>query len=211
MQVSTSRTLLAGFTCCVLLLIAVPEVQAQSSAPVGEPAPEFTLKDTNGAPHSLSDYQGTYVVLEWVDFLCPYVGKHYGSGNMQTLQETYTNKGVAWFSVYSAAPSHRAHFPPEKMTAKNQELGGQQTAILMDSTGQVGKMYGATNTPHMFVINPGGELVYKGGIDDKPTTDEADVKGAKNYVRAALDASMNGREVEVEKAPPYGCPIKYAN
>lgn len=205
------RTLLAGLTGCLLFLIPLPEVQAQSSTTVGEPAPAFTLKNAEGDAHSLSEYEGKYVVLEWVDFKCPYVGKHYGSGNMQKLQEIYTDKEVAWLSIYSAAPSHRAYVPPEKMAAKNEELGGNQTALLMDPTGEVGQTYGATNTPHMFVIDPDGELIYKGGIDDKPTTDEADIETATNYVRKALDAAMNGEEVKPKRTKPYGCPIKYAS
>lgn len=219
------HSLAGGLAFVFALLLSIPVIPAHSlaqiqsaegthppeNAEIGAPAPDFTLRDTNGEAHSLSDFAGKYVVLEWVDFRCPYVGKHYGSGNMQQLQATYTNKGVVWLSVYSASPRHPGYLPPETMEAKNEEIEGNQTALLIDPTGEVGKTYGATNTPHMFVINPDGELIYRGGIDDRPTTDEADVKGAKNYVRAALDASMNGKEVEVKKAPPYGCPVKYAN
>lgn len=184
---------------------------SDATAELGAPAPDFSLKDTDGDTHSLSDYEGQYVVLEWMDFRCPYVGKHYGSGNMQQLQKKYTDENVVWLSMYSVAPDHRKYEPPEKMAAKNRELGGNQTAMLMDPSGKVGKTYGATNTPHMYVINPEGRLIYRGGIDDKPTTDEADIEGATNYVRAALEASMNGEEIDVQKAPPYGCPIWYGD
>lgn len=201
----------------VALILAVPTANGQTTSPssstpeadIGAPAPDFTLKDANGDTYTLSDYEGQYVVLEWMDFHCPYVGKHYGSGNMQQLQKTYTDKNVVWLSMYSVAPDHRKYVSPEKMAAKNRELEGQQTAMLMDPTGKVGKTYGATNTPHMFVINPQGNLIYRGGIDDKPTTDESDIEGATNYVRAALEASMNGEEIDVQKGAPYGCPIWY--
>lgn len=185
-------------------------VAPQSDVVVGKPAPDFTLQGTDGTSHSLSDYEGQFVVLEWVNFECPFVGKHYGSGNMQKLQETYTDKGVAWLSISSSGPGKHGYFPPEKLKAINNKLGGNQTALLRDPTGKVGRTYGATTTPHMFVISSEGELLYKGGIDDKPTTDEADIEGATNYVRAALDAAINGREVSTKKAPPYGCTIKYA-
>lgn len=179
-------------------------------AVVGEPAPSFTLTGTNGETYALSDLEGQYVVLEWLNFGCPYVQKHYGSGNMQALQEEYTGKDVVWLSVVSSAPGKQGHYPPEEMNAQNAEHGGAQTAILMDESGEVGRTYGAKTTPHMYVISPEGTLLYKGGIDDKPTTDEADIEGAENYVTAALDAAMNGEAVPTETAPPYGCSVKYA-
>lgn len=181
-----------------------------SDVEVGQPAPEFTLQDTEGTSHSLSDYEGQFVVLEWVNFECPFVGKHYGSGNMQALQETYTDRGVAWLSINSSGPDEHGYFPPEKMSGINEELGSNQTALLPDPTGRVGRAYGATNTPHMYVISPDGVLLYKGGIDDRPTTDEEDIEGATNYVAAALEAARNGRAVSTKKAPPYGCTIQYA-
>ena len=181
-----------------------------SDATVGESAPEFTLEGTDGQTYTLSDLEGKYVVLEWLNFGCPYVGKHYGSGNMQRLQEEYTEQGVVWLSIVSSAPGTQGYYPPEEMNAQNEKRGGNQTAILMDPTGEVGHQYGARTTPHMYVINPEGTLIYKGGIDDKPTTDEADIEGATNYVRAALDQAMNGEEVSVKTAPPYGCSVKYA-
>lgn len=198
------------------LLLAVglaPTATAQTTdrATVGEPAPDFTLKDTDGEPRSLSDYEGQYVVLEWLNFQCPFVGKHYGSGHMQKLQETYTDKGVVWFSIVSSAPGKQGYYPPKEMKAQNKKRGGNQTAILMDPTGTVGKTYGATVTPHMYVISPEGTLLYRGGIDDRPTTDEADIKGATNYVEKALEAAMNGKEVSPKRAQPYGCTIKYAS
>ena len=180
-------------------------------AEVGEPAPNFTLKAADGDEHSLSDFEGQYVVLEWLNFGCPFVGKHYGSGNMQQLQETYTGEGVVWLSIVSSAPGKQGHYPPEEMVQQKKKHDGNMTAILMDSDGEVGKTYGATVTPHMYVINPDGELVYRGGIDDKPTTDEADIEGATNYVRMTLDAATNGEEVSPKRAEPYGCAVKYAS
>lgn len=189
-----------------------PTAAAQSNeATVGEQAPNFTLEDTNGETRSLADFEGQYVVLEWLNFECPFVGKHYGSGNMQSLQENYTEEGVAWLSIVSSAPGTQGYFPPEEMNAQNEKRGGQQTAILMDPSGKVGKMYGATVTPHMYIISPEGELLYRGGIDDKPTTDEADIEDATNYVRNGLEAAMNGEEVSPKQAKPYGCTVKYAS
>ena len=204
----------ALFSALALTAAALPDAPEAETAPpdaeVGAPAPDFTLKGTDGETYALSDLEGQYVVLEWLNFGCPYVGKHYGSGNMQALQSKYTEKDVVWLSVVSSAPGKQGYYPPEEMNAKNEEHGGQQTAILMDPDGGVGRAYGAQTTPHMYVISPDGTLLYKGGIDDKPTTDEADIEGAQNYVTEALDAAMNGSEVETETAPPYGCSVKYA-
>lgn len=202
--------LLPAFVVAATVLPPSETTAPDPEAKVGEQAPDFTLQGTDGESYTLSDFEGQYVVLEWLNFECPYVGKHYGSGNMQRLQEKYTDKDVTWFSVVSSAPGKQGHHPPEKMNAKNEEYGGQQTAILMDESGEVGRTYGARTTPHMYVINPEGELIYKGGIDDKPTTDEADIETATNFVSAALDAAMNGEEVETKTAPPYGCSVKYA-
>jgi len=189
-----------------------PAAMAQTDrAEVGEPAPDFTLTAADGTEHSLSDFEGEYVVLEWLNFGCPFVGKHYGSGNMQQLQETYTDKGVAWLSIVSSAPGEQGYYPPEEMVQQKKKHNGEMTAIRMDPDGEVGKTYGATVTPHMYVINPDGELLYRGGIDDKPTTDEADIEGATNYVRRALDAAMSGEGVSPKRAEPYGCTVKYAS
>ncbi len=212
----TARSLRITYATLVLgLLTAIafsPTSMAQTDqAEVGEPAPNFTLKAADGEEHSLSDYEGQYVVLEWLNFGCPFVGKHYGSGNMQQLQKTYTDEGVTWLSIVSSAPGEQGYYPPDEMVEQKKKHNGNMTAILMDPDGEVGKTYGATVTPHMYVISPEGELLYRGGIDDKPTTDEADIEGATNYVRMALDAAMNGEEVSPKRAEPYGCTIKYAS
>lgn len=209
----SSRVVRATLVLALLAAISfAPMALAQTNqAEVGEPAPGFTLKDADGELHSLSDYEGQYVVLEWLNFECPFVGKHYGSGNMQKLQDTYTNKGVVWLSIVSSAEGRQGYYPPEEMKTQKQKHDGNMTAILMDTSGEVGKTYGATVTPHMYVISPEGELLYRGGIDDKPTTDEADIEGATNYVRGALKAAMKGEEVSPKQAKPYGCTIKYAS
>ncbi|PQJ33282.1 thioredoxin family protein [Salinibacter sp. 10B] len=199
------------FAFALLLLTVAPLTVSAQKAEVGEQAPNFTLPDTEGEKHSLAQYEGKYVVLEWLNFGCPFVGKHYGSGNMQKLQETYTDKGVVWLSIVSSAEGKQGYYPPKEMKAQKKKHNGNMTAILMDPAGEVGRTYGAKVTPHMYVISPEGELLYKGGIDDKPTTDEADIKGAKNYVRNALNQAMNGKEVDPNTAQPYGCTVKYAS
>jgi peroxiredoxin len=193
------------------LCIALTAPASAQSPQVGEPAPNFTLQSASGETHTLDDFEGQYVVLEWLNFGCPFVGKHYDSGNMQSLQETYREKGVAWLSIVSSAKGEQGYYPPKEMVQQKQKHDGNMTAILMDTSGEVGRTYGAKVTPHMYVINPEGTLIYKGGIDDKPTTDVADVEGATNYVRAALDQAMNGEEVDVKRAQPYGCTVKYAS
>jgi len=206
-----ARCFLVAFVAGLLVLGAGLPRTAQSQATVGESAPSFTLPDTDGEQHRLSDYEGKYVVLEWLNFECPFVGKHYGTGNMQQLQKTYTEKGVVWLSIVSSAEGKQGYYPPKEMKAQRQKRGAHMSAILMDPSGEVGRTYGATVTPHMYVINPEGTLIYKGGIDDKSTTDEADVKGATNYVKNALTQAMNGNEVDPKTAAPYGCSIKYAS
>jgi len=212
-------TYLASFVLAAALLVAFTPRDASTpnatsnaavDATVGEPAPNFTLQGTDGEQYTLADLEGKMVVLEWLNFGCPYVQKHYGSGNMQALQEKYTGQDVVWLSVVSSAEGKQGYYPPGEMNAKNAEHGGEQTAILMDTSGEVGQMYGARTTPHMYIINPEGTLIYKGGIDDKPTTDEADIETATNYVAMALDAALNGEEVPVQTSPPYGCSVKYA-
>ena len=213
MTYSSLRPACAALALALLTVVAfaAPVAAQTDQADIGEPAPDFTLEAADGETHSLSDFEGKYVVVEWLNFECPFVGKHYGSGNMQMLQEKYTEKGVVWLSIVSSAPGKQGYYPPEEMIEQKKKHNGNMTAILMDPDGEIGKTYGATVTPHMYVINPDGELVYRGGIDDKPTTDEADIEGATNYVDRALTAVMNGEEVSPKQAKPYGCTIKYAS
>jgi hypothetical protein len=212
MQIRIRVQRLAAASLLVVLLggVFVPQAQAQE-AQVGESAPSFTLTAADGDTHSLSDFDGKYVVLEWLNFGCPFVQKHYGSGHMQALQKKYTEEGVVWLSIVSSAEGKQGYYPPEEMVEQKNKHNGSMTAILMDSSGEIGRTYGAQVTPHMYVINPEGTLVYKGGIDNRPTTDEADIEGATNYVELALDQAMSGQEVETKTAQPYGCTVKYAS
>lgn len=179
-------------------------------ARVGKPAPDFTLKDSNGKEHSLKDYAGKYVVVEWVNFDCPFVKKHYSTGNMQALQEKYTGKGVVWLSVNSSAAGKQGNFEPAKINELIKERKAHPTAYLLDSDGTVGHKYGAKATPHMFIVNPKGVLAYAGAIDDKDTTDAEDVKSAKNYVAQALDQALAGKKIATASTKAYGCSVKYA-
>jgi peroxiredoxin len=193
-----------------IFLIAVSCIGVDAgSNTVGKPAPAFKLTDTNGKTFSLSDFKGKFVVLEWVNYDCPFVRKHYGSGNMQELQKTYTAKGVIWLSINSSAPGKQGNFPADKVNALLKEKSASPTAYLLDPDGQVGKLYGAKTTPHMFIINPEGTLIYNGGIDDTPSADPSDIKTAKNYVRTVLDEAMAGKPVSVSASQPYGCSVKY--
>jgi peroxiredoxin len=183
--------------------------QAQAAAIVGKAAPAFELKDVDGKTVQLQSYRGKYVVLEWTNFSCPFVGKHYGSGNMQALQKKYTEKGVVWLSICSSAPGKQGYMTGSEAKELIGEREASPTRFLLDANGKVGHAYGAKTTPHMFVINPKGVLVYNGAIDDKPSTDRDDVEKAKNYLAAALDEAMDGHKVEIAATQPYGCSVKY--
>jgi peroxiredoxin len=180
-----------------------------SGAKVDESAPGFTLPDQNGQKRSLSDFRGKYVVLEWVNFGCPFVRKHYDSGNMQNLQKEYTAKGVVWLSLSSSAPGKQGYFEPAEIKERLVKEKAVPTAYLIDAEGEVGKKYEAKTTPHMFIIDPQGTLIYAGGIDDKASTDREDIASAKNYVRSALDQALAGKPVSVKGSRPYGCSVKY--
>ena len=190
------------------MMPAVKEA-SMKMATVGETAPNFTLMDASGKQHSLADYKGKYVVLEWINFGCPFVKKHYGSGNMQSLQKKYEEKGVVWLSICSSAPGKQGHFEGKELTTEIKDNGCMANAYLVDADGAVGRMYNAKTTPNMYVIDPSGKLIYAGAIDDKPSTDQADINGATNYVKAALDAAMAGKAVAVSNTQPYGCGVKY--
>lgn len=194
------------YSTVVLLFLSVVLVQA---AGLNEPAPDFTLKDFNGKEYTLSDFKGKYVVLEWVNFGCPFVQKHYGSGNMQKLQEKYTKKGVVWLSICSSAEGKQGYYDPMELTKVTKKHGVNGTAYLIDESGKVGKMYDAKTTPHMYIINPEGKLIYAGAIDDMRSTNVEDVKTAKNYVKSLLDNCLAGKEIEAMTTTPYGCSVKY--
>jgi peroxiredoxin len=176
---------------------------------VGAPAPDFTLTDAHGAPRHLSEFHGTYVVLEWFNPECPFVRKHYGTGNMQALQQEMTREGVTWLAIDSSAPGNQGHLLAEQARAFIDREGVAATAVLLDPHGEVGRQYGAKTTPHMFVVNPEGVLIYAGAIDDRPTPDPADVPGATNYVRQALREAQRGQPISVPQTKSYGCSVKY--
>jgi len=182
---------------------------AAQAAKVGEAAPNFTLPGHDGKPHSLSDFKGKTVVLEWTNADCPFVKKHY-AGNMQALQKTYTGKDVVWLSVNSSAPGKQGHVDAAAATKIVQDKGAAPTLVLLDGKGEVGKLYEAKTTPHMFVIDKAGKLAYAGGIDSEPSADPADVATATPYVKNALDELLAGKPVTTAVTKPYGCSIKYA-
>ncbi|MBJ7390942.1 MAG: thioredoxin family protein [Chthoniobacterales bacterium] len=189
--------------------LAVAAGTALAAPEVGQPAPAFTLTDSNGQSHNLADFKGKFVVLEWLNHGCPFVKKHYDSNNMQKLQKEYTGKDVVWLSIVSSAPGKQGHMSPAETNQAKEEKGSAATAILIDGDGTVGQLYGARVTPELYVINPEGDLIYSGAIDDKKSVDPADVEGATNYVKQALDEALAGQPVSTPKTEPYGCSVKY--
>jgi peroxiredoxin len=181
----------------------------QASVSVGQAAPDFNVKDTSGKAQSLAAYKGKYVVLEWVNPGCPFVQKHYDSNNMQATQKAATAKGVVWLTVSSTSPDAGDYKKPAELAAWSQSKHAAPTATLMDDAGTIGKAFGARTTPHVFVIDPAGKLVYAGAIDDKPSARKTDVAGAKNYVTAALDEALAGKPISKATSEPYGCSVKY--
>jgi peroxiredoxin len=181
---------------------------ALANAPAGSPAPAFTVSDLSGKAVNLADYKGKTVVLEWINFGCPFVQKHYKSGNMQSLQKKYGND-VVWLAVNSTNKGSSDWTDPPKLTKELKDFGAAPANYLVDEPGTVGRAYGAKTTPHMYIIDPSGKVVYNGAIDDKRSTDVADVKTAKNYVVAALDELKAGKAVTTASTTPYGCTIKY--
>ena len=179
------------------------------AADVGTAAPLFTAKDAKGATVSLADQRGKVVVLEWVNFDCPFVKKHYGSGNMQKLQATYTGKDVVWLTISSSAEGKEGYLEASKLGELANTKGNQATHVIADGDGKIGKAYGAKTTPHMFIVDKEGKLVYNGAIDSKPTPDLADLATADKLFANALDAVLAGKEVVNAKNQPYGCGVKY--
>lgn len=175
----------------------------------GQPAPDFTLSGIDGKQYKLSDFRGKLVVLEWFNSECPFVQKHYESGNMQSLQAKYAGKGIVWLGINSTSPQHSNYRDASRSQAILKEWKSTPAAFLLDPDGKVGQAYGARTTPHMYVVDPAGKLVYMGGIDDKPSASQRDIATAKNYVAAALDELLAGRTVSQNNTRPYGCSIKY--
>ena len=181
-----------------------------AAARVGEPSPAFTATATAGSSVSLADYRGKLVILEWTNHECPYVRKHYETGNMQALQKEATGQGVIWLSIISSALNEQGHVTPGQADELTATRKASPTAVLLDPQGKVGRLYGATNTPHMYIVDKAGMLVYAGAIDDRPTSRKADVQGANNYVRAALQAVTAGQPVKTPVTRAYGCTVKYS-
>jgi peroxiredoxin len=195
--------MIALILCLAPLLIA--------AAKVGEAAPDFTATASNGQTVKLSANLGKYVVLEWHNNGCPYVGKQYNSGNMQRLQKQWTARGVVWLTILSSAPGKQGYVTASEENDYVAKMHAKPTAALLDPTGEIGHLYDAKTSPQMVVINPQGIVIYDGAIDDKPTTDLNDVPGATNYVNLALEQAMAGKKVETPATRPYGCSVKYAN
>jgi peroxiredoxin len=182
---------------------------AAQEARVGAPAPAFTATDSQGKTEALDQFHGKYVVLEWHNQGCPYTRKHYVSGNMQALQKEWTAKGVVWFTVISSAPGEQGYVTPAQENEYVSKMDAAPTAVLLDTFGMLGRLYNAKTTPEMYVIDPSGKLIYSGAIDDRPTPDPDDVRGAHNYVSDALTEAMAGKPVATTYTRPYGCSVKY--
>ncbi|MFP4003563.1 MAG: thioredoxin family protein [Alphaproteobacteria bacterium] len=187
--------------------LAAPALAAPE---IGEPAPAFTAVDSDGKQHSLSDFKGKTVILEWTNHGCPYVQKHYDTGNMQALQKETTGEGAVWLTVISSAPGKQGYVTAEKANELTEKRDAAPTAVLFDPTGEIGKSYGATATPHMYIVDEEGVLRYMGAIDDKPTARRKSVETATNYVKAALAEMEAGKPVSTPVTRAYGCSIKYA-
>jgi peroxiredoxin len=192
-----------------LLLAAFAASTAAFALPPNSVAPDFKATDSNGVQHSLSEYRGKFVVLEWANQGCPYEQKHYLSGNMESLQKQWTGKGVVWLSIISSAPGQQGYVSPAEENDYLKTMKASPTAALLDPQGAIGHLYDARTTPHMFVIDPTGKVVYQGAIDDKPSPDPATLKGADNYLSDALTAAMAGKPVALSVTKPYGCSVKY--
>ena len=189
--------------------IVAAGVFAADSPAVGAKAPEFSLPDAKGKTHQLADFKGKYVVLEWFNPECPFVKKHYGSDNMQKLQQEFTGKGVVWLTIDSNAPGTEGNLSPDAAQKILSSWKTHQTALLLDPDGKVGKAYGAKNTPQMFIIDPEGKVVYQGAIDSKASPNPGDIPASTNYVKAALEESLAGKPVSNPTTKPYGCSVKY--
>jgi hypothetical protein len=195
-----------------LLAMMVTLPSRLAAAPVvGQPAPDFTGIDTAGKTHSLSDFKGSTVVLEWTNHECPYTVKHYKSGAMQALQKDATDNGIVWLSIISSAPGEQGYVEPTEADSLTDTRGAHPSAVILDPDGDIGQSYGARTTPHMYIIDGEGRLVYMGAIDDEPGTWNADPLNADNYVRNALGEMASGQAVSVASTRPYGCSVKYAN
>ena len=191
-----------------LAAISAGATQAHAAATVGQAAPDFMATDALGKTHKLSDFKGKHVVLEWTNPGCPFVVKHY-SGNMQALQKEFTVRGVVWLAITSTEKGSYEYFPPAKLMNWVNDKQAKPTALLMDEPGKIGQLYNAKTTPHMYIINPQGVLVYSGAIDSVPSARVDDIKTATNYVRQGLNEALSGKSISVASTRSYGCSVKY--
>ena len=196
------------FVACTLAFAASV---ATANVSVGQPAPNFSAVDTSGKTVSLADFKGRHVVLEWVNPECPFVAKHYGSANMQGTQKAAIAKGVVWLAVNSTSPDHGDYKTPAAMAQWMQGQKAAATATLMDGDGKVGRAYGARTTPHLYIVDPKGVLVYAGGIDSKATANPADIATATNHVKVALGEALAGKPISQSMTRAYGCSVKYGS
>lgn len=196
----------AGLLAAALFAVAG---SAAAAPKVGEPAPDFTLTGADGKSYALSAFKGKYVVLEWTNHDCPFVKKHYGSGNMQSHQKELTGKGAAWLTVISSAPGKQGHVDAARALELTRSRNAAPTAVLLDPTGDTGRKYEAKTTPHMYIVAPDGKLIYMGGIDSIPSSDDDDIAKATPYVKVALSEAMSGKPVSNPATKPYGCSVKY--
>ena len=199
------RLFMAGAAGATLCMAAA----ALAAPAVGQNAPDFSLTDTAGKTVRLSDFKGKHVVLEWVNPGCPYVRKHYDSANMQQTQKDVTGKGVVWLAINSTESSHYDYLAPSKLALWMTQQKAATTATLLDQEGSVGQAYGARTTPHMYIVNPQGKLIYAGGIDSIPSSRAEDIKTAVNYVKQAVGQALAGQPLTHATTRPYGCSIKY--
>jgi AhpC/TSA family len=198
--------------CRKLISLALFSLSLTAFAVVpGAIAPDFKGTDSNGVQHTLSEYRGKFVVLEWANQGCPYDRKHYLSGSMESQQRDWTAKGVVWLSIISSALGEQGYVTPSEENTYLKTMHAAPTAAILDPTGAIGRLYEAKTTPHIFVIDPAGKLIYQGAIDDRPTPNQEDLKGARNYLNETLTAAKSGKPVAVASTRPYGCSVKYAH
>ena len=209
MKFSFIKTILVMASLFAGLVLFATSNEARAAAEVGQTAPDFEAVDTNGNDFKLSDHKGEIVVLEWTNHLCPFVVKHYDSGNMQATQKAAMDQGVKWITIVSSAPGKQGHVTAEEANTLVEEKGATISAKILDESGEIGKAYGAQTTPHMYVIDEEGTLVYAGAIDSNASPNPDTIEGATNYVLAALDSLKAGTEIETTHSQPYGCSVKY--
>lgn len=195
----------------IVCLVALIQLTALALPKINQQAPDFTVVDTNGKAHQLSNYTGKVVVLEWTNHQCPFVKKHYQSGNMQALQKEFTDRGVVWLSVVSSGKGKQGFVSNKEANELLQKQKSHPTALVRDPKGALGRLYGARTTPHMFIINKRGQLVYRGAIDSVRSTNISDIEKAKPYVKQVLNDLLAGRTVKIKRTKPYGCSVKYAS